>query len=32
MTTLAEALAARPVVLDGGLSTELESRGHDVTS
>jgi homocysteine S-methyltransferase len=29
---LAEALAAGPVVLDGGLSTELESRGHDVTS
>ena len=32
MTPLAEALAAGPVVLDGGLSTELESRGHDVTS
>ncbi|WP_299957601.1 homocysteine S-methyltransferase [uncultured Modestobacter sp.] len=32
MTTLAAALAAGPVVLDGGLSTELESRGHDVTS
>jgi homocysteine S-methyltransferase len=29
---LAEALAAGPVVLDGGLSTELESRGSDVTS
>jgi S-methylmethionine-dependent homocysteine/selenocysteine methylase len=29
---LATALAAGPVVLDGGLSTELESRGHDVTS
>jgi homocysteine S-methyltransferase len=29
---LAAALAAGPVVLDGGLSTELESRGHDVTS
>ncbi|SDG62188.1 homocysteine S-methyltransferase [Klenkia brasiliensis] len=28
----ADALAAGPVVLDGGLSTELESRGHDVTS
>jgi homocysteine S-methyltransferase len=26
------ALAAGVVVLDGGLSTELESRGHDVTS
>ena len=32
MATLAAALAAGPVVLDGGLSTELESRGHDVTS
>jgi homocysteine S-methyltransferase len=32
MTPLAEALAAGPVVLDGGLSTELESQGHDVTS
>ena len=32
MTTLAAALAAGPVVLDGGLSTELEARGHDVTS
>ncbi|WP_138735803.1 homocysteine S-methyltransferase [Modestobacter excelsi] len=32
MPTLASALAAGPVVLDGGLSTELESRGHDVTS
>ncbi|MEI4270825.1 homocysteine S-methyltransferase [Klenkia sp. LSe6-5] len=31
-TSLAAALAAGPVVLDGGLSTELESRGHDVTS
>jgi homocysteine S-methyltransferase len=30
--TLAEALAAGPVVLDGGLSTELESRGYDVSS
>jgi homocysteine S-methyltransferase len=29
---LATALAAGPVVLDGGLSTELESRGHDVSS
>jgi homocysteine S-methyltransferase len=29
---LAAALATGPVVLDGGLSTELESRGHDVTS
>jgi S-methylmethionine-dependent homocysteine/selenocysteine methylase len=32
MRSLAEALAAGPVVLDGGLSTELESRGHDVGS
>jgi homocysteine S-methyltransferase len=32
VTPLAEALAAGPLVLDGGLSTELESRGHDVTS
>jgi S-methylmethionine-dependent homocysteine/selenocysteine methylase len=31
-TTLAEALAAGPVVLDGGLSTELEARGSDVSS
>jgi homocysteine S-methyltransferase len=30
--TLADALATGPVVLDGGLSTELESRGYDVTS
>jgi homocysteine S-methyltransferase len=29
---LCAALAAGPVVLDGGLSTELESRGYDVTS
>jgi homocysteine S-methyltransferase len=32
VTSLAAALAAGPVVLDGGLSTELESRGHDVSS
>src|SRR4051794_19490094 len=32
MPALADALATGPVVLDGGLSTELESRGHDVTS
>lgn len=32
MTSLAEALTAGPVVLDGGLSTELEARGHDVRS
>jgi homocysteine S-methyltransferase len=28
--TLAEALAAGPVVLDGGLATELERVGHDL--
>ena len=32
MLDLAAALAAGPVVLDGGLSTELESRGADVGS
>src|SRR3954465_6384335 len=32
MRDLADALATRPVVLDGGLSTELEARGHDVSS
>jgi homocysteine S-methyltransferase len=32
MPSLAAALAAGPVVLDGGLSTELESRGADVGS
>jgi homocysteine S-methyltransferase len=32
VTSLATALATGPVVLDGGLSTELESQGHDVTS
>jgi homocysteine S-methyltransferase len=32
MPSLSEALATRPVVLDGGLSTELEARGHDVSS
>jgi homocysteine S-methyltransferase len=30
--SLADALAEGPVLLDGGLSTELESRGHDVSS
>jgi homocysteine S-methyltransferase len=30
--SLVDALAAEPVLLDGGLSTELESRGHDVSS
>jgi homocysteine S-methyltransferase len=30
--TLAELLAAnRPIVLDGGLATELEARGHDLS-
>ena len=29
---LALALAARPVVLDGGLATQLEAAGHDVSS
>src|SRR4051812_29050677 len=32
MRSLPEALATGPVVLDGGLSTELETRGHDVRS
>jgi S-methylmethionine-dependent homocysteine/selenocysteine methylase len=32
MRSLAESLAAGPVILDGGLSTELEARGHDVSS
>src|SRR5215212_7800776 len=32
MPDLAVALATGPVVLDGGLSTELEARGHDVSS
>ena len=32
MPSLAAALVAGPVVLDGGLSTELEARGHDVSS
>src|SRR4051812_39621378 len=32
MPSLAGALATGPVVLDGGLSTELEARGHDVSS
>ena len=29
---LADALRERPVVLDGGLATELERRGHDLSS
>jgi homocysteine S-methyltransferase len=32
MSTFRDALAAGPVVLDGGLGTLLESRGHDLTS
>jgi len=31
-TTLARAIAAGPVVLDGGLATLLESHGHDLSS
>ena len=31
MTTLARALAAGPVVLDGGLATHLEARGADLS-
>ncbi len=30
--SLAAALAARPITLDGGLSTELARQGHDVSS
>jgi homocysteine S-methyltransferase len=30
-TTLAAALAAGPVVLDGGMSNQLESAGHDLS-
>jgi S-methylmethionine-dependent homocysteine/selenocysteine methylase len=32
MRSLADALAAGSVILDGGLSTELEARGSDVSS
>src|SRR5215203_383283 len=32
ITTLAEALRAGAVVLDGGLATELESQGHNLDS
>lgn len=32
MTSFADALAAGPVVLDGGLGTLLESHGHDLSS
>lgn len=31
-STLREAIAARPVVLDGGLATLLERHGHDLSS
>ncbi|MBC9717515.1 homocysteine S-methyltransferase [Streptomyces sp. TRM66268-LWL] len=31
MVTFAQALAARPVVLDGGLSNQLEADGHDLS-
>jgi homocysteine S-methyltransferase len=30
--SLAEAMATGPVVLDGGLATRLEARGHDLSS
>ena len=30
-STLAEALAAGPLVLDGGMSNQLESSGHDLS-
>jgi homocysteine S-methyltransferase len=29
---LAAAIASRPVVLDGGLATQLQAAGHDVSS
>ena len=32
MPSLSDALSIGPVALDGGLSTELESQGHDVSS
>ena len=32
MLTLPEAIVQRPVVIDGGLATELEARGHDLSS
>src|ERR1700712_5311420 len=32
MRSLADAMATGTVILDGGLSTELELRGHDVGS
>ncbi|XVX21954.1 homocysteine S-methyltransferase [Actinomycetota bacterium] len=30
--TITETLARRPIVLDGGLATQLEARGHDLSS
>ena len=32
MITLADALAGGPVVLDGGLATQLEAQGHKLDS
>ncbi|MET0734480.1 MAG: homocysteine S-methyltransferase [Microbacterium sp.] len=32
MSSFREAIAAQPVVLDGGLGTLLEARGHDLSS
>ena len=32
ITALTEALGVRPVVLDGGLATQLESQGHNLDS
>lgn len=32
MLTLLDAIVQRPVVIDGGLATELEARGHDLSS
>jgi homocysteine S-methyltransferase len=32
VTTFSDALAAGPIVLDGGLGTLLEERGHDLSS
>lgn len=32
MTSLATAMSAGPVLLDGGLATQLEAQGHDLSS
>jgi homocysteine S-methyltransferase len=32
VATLAEALTVAPIVLDGGLATQLEAQGHDLSS